>query len=184
MLDSEARANEGIDDSKTDDLDLISQMADMSINKEDKSDAKEIPILDLKNPVFEESRGSSKIRMVSTGINAASFLRKAPLLHFMRSRRNGTSSIVSFLLFHSQVVEELRKIREKNESSGTLEKAVVVSQWTSMLEIVRLHVEKQVGLKCAEINGMGFRAKYTAVWLFCIVHLPVTTVTGRKARTI
>jgi transcription termination factor 2 len=48
------------------------------------------------------------------------------------------------------VVTELRALKEK---SGVMEKAVVVSQWTSMLAIVRGHIEKKVGMKCTEISG-------------------------------
>ena len=33
-----------------------------------------------------------------------------------------------------------------------MEKAVIVSQWTSMLDIVKGHVEK-IGLRCSAING-------------------------------
>ena len=33
-----------------------------------------------------------------------------------------------------------------------VEKAIIVSQWTSMLEIVKTHIRK-LGLKVAEING-------------------------------
>ena len=36
-----------------------------------------------------------------------------------------------------------------------MEKAVIVSQWTSMLEIVKTHVER-LGLKCSAINGNPF----------------------------
>ena len=32
------------------------------------------------------------------------------------------------------------------------EKAIVVSQWTSMLDVVKVHIEN-LGLKIAEING-------------------------------
>merc|ERR1711994_969483 len=41
------------------------------------------------------------------------------------------------------VVEEIEKLKE-------LHKAVIVSQWTSMLEVVKIHV-KNLGLKIAEI---------------------------------
>ena len=33
-----------------------------------------------------------------------------------------------------------------------MEKAVIVSQWTSMLDIVKVHVQR-LGLKCSAING-------------------------------
>ncbi len=60
-------------------------------------------------------------------------------------RRESSSKI-------SKVEEELRLLRQCHEDSGVLEKAVVVSQWTSMLDIVKRHVEK-IGLRCVEING-------------------------------
>lgn len=50
------------------------------------------------------------------------------------------------------VVEELQKLKELRETSGTLDKAVIVSQWTSMLGIVKKHIVK-LGMKCVEING-------------------------------
>ncbi len=59
-------------------------------------------------------------------------------------RRESSSKI-------SKVEEELRLLRQCHEDSGVLEKAVVVSQWTSMLDIVKRHVEK-IGLRCVEIN--------------------------------
>ena len=52
------------------------------------------------------------------------------------------------------VVEELVRLKEshQNDKSKYLQKAVIVSQWTSMLEVVKKHV-KNIGLKIAEING-------------------------------
>ena len=52
------------------------------------------------------------------------------------------------------VVEELEKLKEshRNDNSKHFQKAVIVSQWTSMLEVVKKHV-KNIGLKIAEING-------------------------------
>ena len=43
-------------------------------------------------------------------------------------------------------------LKERNESGGAYEKAVVVSQWTSMLEIVAVHL-KTMGMRITEING-------------------------------
>ncbi len=63
MLDVESKATEGLEDEDGEDIDLISQLADMSIrpdNKADKSDT----ALDMANPVFEEKKPSSKIAMV------------------------------------------------------------------------------------------------------------------------
>ena len=42
-------------------------------------------------------------------------------------------------------------MRSLKEKEG-YEKAVVVSQWTSMLDIVAVHL-KTMGMRCAEING-------------------------------
>jgi len=52
----------------------------------------------------------------------------------------------------STVVAELKRLKEKGEREGVHEKAVVVSQWTSMLNILKLHIAEQ-GIKFAEING-------------------------------
>jgi len=50
------------------------------------------------------------------------------------------------------VVDELKKLAKQKEDGGDIEKAVIVSQWTSMLHIVKIHIKK-LGMKCAEING-------------------------------
>ena len=50
------------------------------------------------------------------------------------------------------VLQELRKLQEKAEQGGGVEKAVIVSQWTSMLMIMKSHINT-LGMKCAEING-------------------------------
>ena len=52
------------------------------------------------------------------------------------------------------VVEELTKLKESqmNDNSKHFQKAVIVSQWTSMLDVVKKHVQN-IGLKIAEING-------------------------------
>jgi len=112
MLDQETKEAEGIIEEDGEDLDLLSKMGDMTINKESKepSPAK---ILQMENPVFKDASASSKI---------------------------GT------------VISELQKLKDKNEEDGVIEKAVVVSQWTSMLNIVKYHIKEQ-GLKYAEITG-------------------------------
>ncbi|XP_066962822.1 transcription termination factor 2-like [Macrobrachium rosenbergii] len=46
------------------------------------------------------------------------------------------------------VIEELQKIRQE----GTREKSVIVSQWTSMLEVVKEHL-REVGIRCHTISG-------------------------------
>ena len=50
------------------------------------------------------------------------------------------------------VVEELRKLARQKEEGGDVQKAVIVSQWTSMLNIIKVHI-KRLGMECAEING-------------------------------
>jgi transcription termination factor 2 len=50
------------------------------------------------------------------------------------------------------VVEELQKLLMKKKTGGDIEKAVIVSQWTSMLDIVKLHITR-IGMECAEITG-------------------------------
>ena len=52
------------------------------------------------------------------------------------------------------VIEELTNLQKLHEENGDepFEKAVIVSQWTSMLNIIKKHVQK-LGLKVAEING-------------------------------
>ena len=64
MIDDDSRANEGLDGKDADDIDLISQMEDMSIANGAAKEEEEIPLLNMKNPVFQDSRASSKIRKV------------------------------------------------------------------------------------------------------------------------
>ena len=40
------------------------------------------------------------------------------------------------------VLEKLLELRQKKDKTGIMEKAVVVSQWTSMLIIMKKHVEE------------------------------------------
>lgn len=129
MLDSESKSTEGIDDDG-DDLDLISQLADMSIASGTKMVSPEEKlkksVLHLNNPVFKQDRESSKI---------------------------------------IRVVEELSKLKERHEKTGIMEKAVIVSQWTSMLEIVKDHIES-IGLRTCEINGVKLTQDTTEMGLY------------------
>ena len=50
------------------------------------------------------------------------------------------------------VIEKLTEIRNNYKQTGVMEKAVIVSQWTSMLNILKSHV-KEMGFKVCEING-------------------------------
>lgn len=61
MLDADSKASEGLDDEDGEDIDLISQLADMSIKPDDKP---QDSTLDRANPIFEEKKPSSKILMV------------------------------------------------------------------------------------------------------------------------
>jgi len=113
MLDTETKQSEGIEDQDGEDMDLISAMEDININKEKSSVDKTENILDKANPVFATDSTSSKINMV---------------------------------------VDELIKLKDKKKNEGITEKAVIVSQWTSMLGIIKAHVTK-MGIKVTEING-------------------------------
>jgi len=113
MLDTETKQSEGIEDQDGEDMDLISAMEDINLNKEKSSVDKTENILDKANPVFATDSTSSKINMV---------------------------------------VDELIKLKEKKKNEGITEKAVIVSQWTSMLGIIKAHVTK-MGIKVTEING-------------------------------
>eukprot|EP00095_Tigriopus_kingsejongensis_P001924 maker-scaffold246_size239296-snap-gene-0.19 protein:Tk01924 transcript:maker-scaffold246_size239296-snap-gene-0.19-mRNA-1 annotation:"transcription termination factor 2" len=116
MLDSDSKAAEGIDE-EGDDIDLVSQLADLSIAPGSKPETAEDhlkkSVLNLKNPVFKPERESSKIL---------------------------------------KVLSELRILKERFDETREMEKAVIVSQWTSMLAIVREHIHS-MGLKTCEING-------------------------------
>merc|ERR1712018_797172 len=48
--------------------------------------------------------------------------------------------------------EPEEEMRKKRNETGVTEKAVIVSQWTSMLLIIKNHV-KNLGFKVSEING-------------------------------
>ena len=52
----------------------------------------------------------------------------------------------------NMVMEELNILKEKRITEGIIEKVVIVSQWTSMLNIIKAHVTK-LGMKTTEING-------------------------------
>ena len=54
--------------------------------------------------------------------------------------------------------------QEKAEETGVHEKAVVVSQWTSMLNIVKHHI-KDEGLRFSEITGQVFFNPISVVFL-------------------
>nr|XP_045587000.1 transcription termination factor 2-like [Procambarus clarkii] len=112
ILEPESKDIDGIDVNSEDgcDLDLVDQMANMSLQSASHMDNRaEEDALTMDNPVFQQTKVSSKIM---------------------------------------QLIEELEKIR----SLETVEKSVIVSQWTSMLDIVRDHLEN-VGIQCCTISG-------------------------------
>ena len=123
MIDSETRENDGLDiSSDPDSDDLVAQMSKMGLNG-GKSTAAE-------GNEIEDSL-KEKVMSMSNPI----FKDVTP-----------SSKIETLVL-------ELAVLKKKSEKSGChFEKVVVVSQWTSMLQIVKPHVRK-LGLKTAEING-------------------------------
>ena len=50
------------------------------------------------------------------------------------------------------VLNEIQGLIRKKEESKVIEKAVIVSQWTSFLNIIKSHI-LNLNLTCAEING-------------------------------
>merc|ERR1711915_611466 len=105
----ETKQSEGIEDQDGEDMDLISAMEDINLNKDKSNVDKTENILDKANPVFATDSTSSKINMV---------------------------------------VDELLKLKEKKKNEGITEKAVIVSQWTSMLGIIKAHVMKLGRIIC------------------------------------
>lgn len=52
----------------------------------------------------------------------------------------------------AMVLSELEILRRKKVEEGVVEKAVVVSQWKGMLDVLKIHIQ-EIGLKCTEIHG-------------------------------
>jgi len=50
------------------------------------------------------------------------------------------------------VLAELEVLQRKRAEKGIIEKAVVVSQWKSMLDVLKFHIQ-EIGLRCTEIHG-------------------------------
>merc|ERR1712141_96994 len=50
------------------------------------------------------------------------------------------------------VIEKISDLKKKQRKTGVIEKTVIVSQWTSMLNIMKKHIQ-ELGFKVAEING-------------------------------
>lgn len=140
MLDADSRATEGLDNVDGDDVDLLEQMADLSLNQEAKKTEgdEEIKkrVLNISNPIFQVLKINYRFLIVEEAIKR--------LVLFQEKR--ASSKI-------EKVMEELTKLKASNEQSGVMEKAVIVSQWTSMLDIVKKHVQG-LGMRCVAINGM------------------------------
>ena len=123
IVDDEAKETAGLDPNSEDD-DLISKMTNMS--------------LCLKN-----NKDNSDSADYETGMGENVLLRSSPVFQ----KEVASSKIKT-------VIEELQRLKMSHEKDKTkpFEKAIVVSQWTSMLDVVKVHIEN-LGLKIAEING-------------------------------
>jgi len=132
MIDSEAGVNGGLEDSRSveEDDDLINQMGGMAIGgKSKQSSVKK----DSSDEEEEEEKGDNVLN------------KNNPIF-----KDEAVSSKITTL------VKELEAIQNRQEEAGGgrehMEKVVVVSQWTSMLNIVKKHLQK-IDMKFAEING-------------------------------
>lgn len=122
IIDDEAKETAGLETNSEND-DIISKMTNMSIAQE--------------NPNEDSSSDDIEREMENVLVtNNPIFQEKEP-----------SSKIKT-------VVEELEKLKEMylRDKPKYFEKAIIVSQWTSMLDVVKVHVKK-IGLKIAEING-------------------------------
>ena len=92
-------------------------------------------------------RGNDILRVIRAYVNVANikykYIPNLVQFKFASKSRGPLPLPCSF-----QLIEELSTLKKKE----TYEKAVVVSQWTSMLDIVAVHL-KTMGMRCAEING-------------------------------
>jgi transcription termination factor 2 len=122
MLDAEVKANEGLETEDADDIDLVAQMSSMSIIKPKKE--KEVAEVDPEDEI--------KGKVLDLG---------NPVFKDKRASSKITT-----------ILDQLVALKKKQTVTGIMEKAVIVSQWTSMLNIMRTHV-KELGFKVAEING-------------------------------
>ena len=124
MLDDESKANEGLEQVKDSETDdLMNQMSRMSIGR-------------FNNPKENEENEDPEEDMKKKILD---------LENPVFGEKRASSKIET-------VIEALEELREKKNETGVLDKTVIVSQWTSMLNIIRNHVKK-IGFKVAEING-------------------------------
>ena len=123
IVDDEAKETAGLDPNSEDE-DLISKMTNMSLCLENCKD-------DSKSSDYETSIGENVL------------IRSNPVFQ----KEVASSKIKT-------VIKELQRLKMLHEKDKTIpfEKAIVVSQWTSMLDVVKVHIEN-IGLKIAEING-------------------------------
>ena len=94
-------------------------------------------ILNMANPVFDLEMTSTKIEVVLKEIKKLA-----------KKEEGGQVSNALSYSFGLLLVVAL----EPSSLTSQLEKVVIVSQWTSMLEIVKIHI-KEMGLKLTEIHG-------------------------------
>ena len=124
MLDDESKANEGLEQAKDSETDdLLNQMSRMSIGN-------------FNNPKGNEENEDPEEDMKKKILD---------LQNPVFGEKRPSSKIET-------VIEALEELRAKRNETGVLDKTVIVSQWTSMLHIIRNHVKK-LGFKVAEING-------------------------------
>ena len=123
IVDDEAKETAGLDPNSEDD-DLISKMTNMSL-------------------CLENNKDDSESADYETGMGENVLIRSNPVFQ----KEVASSKIKT-------VIEELQRLKMSHEKDKTIpfEKAIVVSQWTSMLDVVKVHIEN-LGLKIAEING-------------------------------
>ena len=122
IIDDEAKETAGLE-TNTENDDLISKMTNMSLHQTENNDSDG-------SDIEEEMKDNV---LVSSN----------PIFN----EEEASSKIKTVL----EEVNKLKKIYEEDKSKP-FEKAIIVSQWTSMLNVVRGHV-KTLGLRVAEING-------------------------------
>ncbi|XP_044739625.1 transcription termination factor 2 [Chrysoperla carnea] len=120
----EACSADGIDDSDGNDIDLLAQLEKMDINDDEE---------DIQNESVDPAAGEGN------NLNAAASKLMNPNNPIFNT--NQPSSKVNI------VIDKLKKT-----ALAKGEKAIVVSQWTSMLKIIEEHLVKE-GIKCATLDG-------------------------------
>lgn len=129
MIDEESKAAEGIEQEDLEEEDLITKLSSMSIAKMGK-----------RNDKTSSHSGHGHAAPEDDILN----INSNPVF----DEKNCSSKIKTVLQELSLLHEKYRKSRGEEP----FEKAVIVSQWTSMLAIVKKHIVR-MGLVVAEING-------------------------------